>query len=144
MKRHVRLFLCLAVAVLVGAGLTVVGVIVTPTTAGAATGNPWTYSMSNANADGLVIRGSNGTNNPLVVFDHLNQPIAAVAEAGGFKVFGDNIGVNPGSDIYHSQVTISPDDPIASVCVRAGQLWVGGPAGHVWRCAGSGQWTVLL
>jgi hypothetical protein len=97
------------------------------------TANPWTLQMDNPAADGLVVRGTTGTNNPFVVFDHLGQPIAAIPEAGGFKVFGDNIGVNPGSDIYHSQVTISPNDPDNNVCVRSGQLWIGG-SGHIWHC----------
>lgn len=109
-----------------------------PATASTATGNPWTYQMTSTTADGLVIRGTSGTNNPLIVFDRLGQPIAAVGEAGGLKVFGDNIGVNTGSDIFHSQVTISPNNPDPAVCVRNGQLWVGGPAGDIWRCANLG------
>lgn len=105
--------------------------------------NTWTYTMTNPSADGLVINGTTGTNNPLIIKDHLGQPITAVGEDGGLKVFGDNLAVNAGSDIYHSQVTMSPSNPVAAVCVRSGQLWMGGPDGHVWRCADldGGTWT---
>lgn len=142
MRRRVRLLLCPALAVAVGAGLT--AATPNPANATTVTGNSWTYQMNNPAADGLIIRGTSGTNNPLIVFDRFNQPIAAVGEAGGFKVFGDNIGVNAGFDIYHSQVTISPTDPAADVCVRAGQLWLGGSDGHIWRCVSVGLWQPIL
>jgi hypothetical protein len=139
-----RSFLCLAVAAIVGASVTLVGVAESATADVGPPANPWTFSMNDPRADGLVIHGTGGNSNPFIVFDRYGQPIAAVGEAGGLKVFGDNIGVNPGSDIFHSQVTISPGDPVAAVCVRPGQLWLGGPEGHVWRCAGAGRWAVLL
>ncbi len=112
------------------------------------TANPWTLQMDNPTADGLVVRGTTGTSNPLLIFDRFGQPIMGVGEAGGLKVYGDNLAVNAGSDVYHSQVTISPTDPDATVCVRAGQLWMGGTAGHVWRCQSLyggplGWWQIL-
>jgi hypothetical protein len=112
------------------------------------TGNPWNYTMTNPNADGLVIHGTTGTTNPFLVFDHLGQPIAAIGEAGGFKVLGDCSSVNLGSDIYYSQVTMCGTDPNPSICVRAGQLWLGGAGGHLWRCESRNgdalAWSQLL
>jgi len=145
-RYYVRLVLAAAAAILVCVGLTVAGVVVSPAraTTSAVGGNPWTFSMNDPNADGLVVRGSTGMANPFIVFDRFNQPIAAVGETGGFKVFGDNIGVNAGTDIMHSQVTISPNGPSANVCVRPGQLWIGGSAGRIWRCAGGGHWNLIL
>ncbi len=99
------------------------------------TANPWTYQMTDPTKDGLVIRGTTGSNNPFIVYDPYVQPIVAVGEYGGFKVFGDCSAVNRGDDVYHSQVTLCADEPVASVCVRNGQLWIGGAGGHVWRCA---------
>jgi hypothetical protein len=114
------------------------------------TGNPVVVQMTDPDADGLVVHGTTGTNNPLIVYDPYLQPIVAVGEYGGFKVFGDCSAVNRGDDVYHSQVTLCADEPNPAVCVRNGQLWIGGVAGKVWRCAdldggawNGGWWEVL-
>ncbi|MCK9929431.1 hypothetical protein MXD62_19985 [Frankia sp. Mgl5] len=111
------------------------------------TGNPWVFQETDDQAEGLVIRAAEGANGqPFIVYDYLNQPIGGFNRAGGFWVAGDNISNFAGSDIYHAQTTISPDAPNGAVCVRNGQLWIGGPNGQIFRCAnlggGFGWWLV--
>lgn len=109
---------------------------VTAGTAIAVDGNPWSFVMNNQTGDGLVLVGSDGTNsNILLVKDHLNQPIFSVLKAGGASVLGDDFRVMSGADPLHGQVTISPLNPNSAMCVRGGQLWIGGPNGGIWRCA---------
>lgn len=147
MFRRLRLVLTLVVAVAAGAVATV---SLTPPPAGAestTTGNPWTFTETSDQAEGLRINAAEGANGqPLIVYDYLNQPIFAVNRAGGAAVFGDDFRVLRGDDIYHGQTTLSADNPNPAVCVRNGQLWIGGVEGHAWRCAdlggGYGWWQV--
>lgn len=140
-----RLTLLAALTVLYTA-LVTVQLTATPTPAEAETttdSNPWTYTMS-ADAPGMRIYGSTGGDNRVFeTFDHLAQPIFGVNEAGGAWVADDEFRVFDGGDIYHGQITISPFWPRTEVCVRNGQLWVGGPSGQIWRCADldGGEWN---
>lgn len=111
------------------------------------TSNPWVFTETDDQAEGLRINAAEGANGqPFIVYDHLGQPIFAINRAGGAAVLGDNFGVFAGSDIFHAQITISPDPPNSAACVRNGQLWIGGPSGNIWRCAdlggGYGWWPV--
>ncbi len=119
---------------LLGLGLS--STVARPAIAQTVPSNPWVFTETNPAAEGLRINAAAGANGqPFVVYDYLNQPIGGFNRAGGFWVAGDNISVSPGNDIYHAQTTISPDDPNPAVCVRAGQLWIGGTEGGFWRCA---------
>lgn len=103
--------------------------------AGAA--NPWHYRMANPDTaqPGMVVHANGGANGQVFeVRDHAGQPIFAVNKAGGVAVLGDAFRVMDGSDPYRGQVTVSPYPPDPAVCVRDGQLWIGGPAGGLWRC----------
>lgn len=107
-----------------------------PAGAQVTTPNPWVFTETNPAAEGLRINAAAGANGqPFIVYDYLNQPIGGFNRAGGFWVAGDNISNFAGNDIFHAQTTISPDNPNPAVCVRAGQLWIGGPDGRIWRCA---------
>lgn len=137
-------------AVLVAVAALAVSFTHTPTAraAAATNANPWAMQMSVPTQDGLVITGVAGSSSQaLLVKDYLNQPIFTVSQAGGAAVMGDDLRVLDGSDIFHGQITISPDNPNSAVCVRNGQLWIGGPGGGIWRCAnlggGFGWWPVV-
>lgn len=140
MARRLRIAVLLIVAVALGAAMAL-----TVAPAGAVTGNPWPYTMNNVNADGLVVQGSGpGANNSaLLVRDHLNQPIFTVLEAGGAAVMGDQFRVMHGADPFNGEITLSPDAPVASTCVRWGQFHLGN--GHLYRCEGTPlAWKILL
>lgn len=71
------------------------------------TGNPWTYQMTNPLADGMEIVGvQNSSSNLESWFDYAGAPIAAMGQEGGFKVFGDNVSVNPPGNIFQSSVVL--------------------------------------
>lgn len=131
---HLRPLILLAVALLIAAAAAVAG-LTAPHAAQASsttTANPWTMQMTDGTQDGLVVRGTTGTSNPFLVFDRLGQPIFGVGEAGGAKVYGDDLSVYAGSDIFHADTTISPNTPNPAVCVRPDQMWIG--HGHIWHC----------
>ncbi len=99
-------------------------------------GNPWVFQQTNQTAEGLRINGSGGPNGQLlIVYDRLNQPIFWVNKDGGAFVGGDNISVMDGYDIFNPRVRLSPHYPDPDVCVRKGQLWIGGPRGRIYRCS---------
>lgn len=136
--RHVRLKSVLAsLALTAGACALLPGPASATTSTG---GNPWTYQATSTTQDGLVVQGAAGTGDPslFIVKDHLGQPIFNILAAGGAAVMGDDFRVMAGSDIFHGQITVSASNPNPAVCVRAGQLWIGGPAGDIWRCANLG------
>jgi hypothetical protein len=97
------------------------------------------------NATAVKITADSGQvdSSPLEVDDHLGQPIFGVLRARGAYIAGDQFPVLASSDIYHGQITTSPSQPDQTVCVRAGQLWIGGTQGAIWRCDGS-AWHILL
>lgn len=95
--------------------------------------NPWVLTETNANAEGLRINAAEGANGqPFVVYDYLNQPIAAINRAGGFGVFGDMISGFDGPDIFNYQVRIDPVNsaPPSGECLglsgKYDRLWIGG------------------
>jgi hypothetical protein len=87
--------------------------------------------------------------NELMVSDRNGAPIFAVAEAGGAKVFGDNLSVN-GTNVFSPNVTISWESPVAYTGQQAcatpagGRIWIdsggAGGSGELWSCVG-GRWT---
>jgi hypothetical protein len=82
--------------------------------------NPWVYQMTRPDADGVQIKGiADSSTNLEIWFDHNGAPIAAVDQAGGFKVFGDNIGVYPPGNVNQSSVELHDTGGVT--------LSVGGP-----------------
>lgn len=77
------------------------------------TDNPWTYQMTNAAPDGLVVRGvANGTGQIFQIFDPFGNPIFSVPPFGGPSVFGDNLRVfHPGS-VFNQSLTLHFDGSI--------------------------------
>lgn len=139
-----RYLLAGAVAALLAAMLVLLAVQ-TPAQAESSTdGNPWSMTMDGA-GDGLVLTGDDGPelNQILYAQDHLLQPVAGIGEHGGLWAAGDCISDFAGFDILHAQISICPDGPNPDVCVRNGQLWIGGPDGRIWRCADldGGAWN---
>lgn len=79
-------------------------------------------AMTNPSAAGLAIwgvpGGPPGGTPETEWYDYLGQPIATMGQSGGFKVYGDQICVYPGGDVF------TPD-----ACLRDnGTVTVGGQA----------------
>jgi len=79
-------------------------------------------AMTDPDAAGLAIwgvpGGPPGGTPETEWYDYLGQPIATMGQSGGFKVYGDQICVYPGGDVFH------PD-----ACLRDnGTVTVGGQA----------------
>jgi len=144
-KRRFRLAALLAAATLAGMILGSGGYAYAAATFA---DNPWVFRATNPNAEGLRIQSTGGPNGQLlIVYDHLNQPIFAVNKAGGASVYGDNLNVHQGADIFHPWVRISVADPRPADCVATGQLVIGGSpgsGGRIWRCVVGRGWSPMV
>lgn len=59
-----------------------------------ATGNPWNWTMTVPNKDGMIIKGMpNSLHQIWTVEDPYGAPIVSVGHVGGLSVFGDQIRV---------------------------------------------------
>ncbi len=98
MNNPVRL--ALGAVALVGAVLTASTALSWPlhsdhaSAATSATGNPWNWTMTVPNKDGMSIKGMpNSLNQIFTVKDPYGAPIVSVGHVGGLSVFGDQIRV---------------------------------------------------
>ena len=66
------------------------------------TDNPWTYQMTNAGQQGLIIIGpTTGNTQLLEIRDWAGNPIFACNAAGGCAVLGDNLSTFGGGDVFN-------------------------------------------
>lgn len=82
-----------ALAILIGMTLTA-GVVTASESQATTTPNPWNYTMTIPNRDGMSIKGMpNSLNQIFTVKDPYGAPIVSVGHVGGLSVFGDQIRV---------------------------------------------------
>jgi hypothetical protein len=100
----------------------------------------WTQTITtpaNGSANGLLITGpTSGLVNLFEIKDGFDQPIAAVGNDGGLKVFGDDLGVyGARGGVFLPEVYFTPDTITAgAACPLANQVAISGQDGSFWRC----------
>src|SRR2546421_12767596 len=104
-----RIIVAAATAAIVATVATATAAAVASTSA---TNNPWTFTMTNPNQNGLVIHGNSNqalSAQSLEVFDGFGNPIFSIPPAGGPAVYGDNFRVTPPGDVFNYVVRLNSD-----------------------------------
>lgn len=108
-------------------GLVALGVLAMPLADSSAqattatTGNPWTWTVTNPNADGMVINGTAGSLKQIwTIKDHFGAPIASVGEVGGLGVYGDRLAIFPPSSVTNPVIVLGDDGRISITGPNAG------------------------
>lgn len=77
------------------------------------TGNTWYYQMTDPNKDGMELQGIKGSLRQIFeVKDPYGAPIFSVGHVGGANVYGDDLRVFNGNDIFNPTAVIYPDGHI--------------------------------
>lgn len=77
------------------------------------TGNTWYYTMTDPNKDGMELKGVAGSNRQIFeVKDPYGAPIFSVGHVGGANVYGDDLRIFNGGDVFDPTAIIYPDGHI--------------------------------
>jgi hypothetical protein len=90
------------------------------------------FALTDAQAADVALRGTKRSSTPLIeAYDFANNPIATLGQAGGFKVFGDNITVYPQGTVSAPAIQLNGSTGAASnayVLLNGVKVFAGGSA----------------